>query len=76
MLDALNQQYIVTLEDNALIGGFGSLIDMYFSRSGKIIKNFAYPDEFIPHGSVSELIAKYGISIKNVSDYIIKNAHR
>lgn len=76
MLDALNQKYIVTLEDNALIGGFGSLIDMYFSRSGKIIKNFAYPDEFIPHGSVSELIAKYGISIKNVSDYIIKNAHR
>ncbi len=76
MLSSLTQKHIITMEDNALIGGLGSLVDSYFSEGGKIIKNFAYPDEFIPHGSVKELIAKYGISVKNVSDYIISNAHR
>lgn len=76
MLDSLDQKNIITMEDNALIGGLGSMVDSYYSRSQKIIKNFAYPDEFIPHGSVRELIAKYGISIKNVSDYIKNNAHR
>ena len=76
MLDGLGQKNIVTLEDNALIGGLGSLIDCHYSRSGKNIKNFAYPDEFSPHGSVKELIARYGISVKKISDYIIENAHR
>lgn len=76
MLDGLSQRNIITMEDNALIGGLGSMIDTYFSCRGKNIKNFAYPDEFIPHGSVRELIARYGISVKIVSDYIIENAHR
>ena len=76
MLESLTQRHIVTMEDNALIGGLGSLVDSYFSESDKIIKNFAYPDEFIPHGSVNELMQKYGISINNVCDYILKNANR
>ncbi len=76
MLDSLQHRHIVTLEDNALIGGFGSLIDSYYSESGKIIKNFAYPDEFIPHGSVRELISKYGISVEGVCSYIKNNADR
>ena len=76
MLSRISSRHIITMEDNALIGGLGSLIDSYFCGGGKVIKNFAYPDEFIPHGSVKELIAKYGISIKTVSDYIIEHAHR
>lgn len=76
MLDSLDHKLIITIEDNALIGGFGSLIDTYYSNSDKRIKNFAYPDEFIPHGSVSELIAMYGISAQTVSDFILKNAYR
>ena len=76
VLEGLKQDLIVTLEDNALIGGFGSLIDCYYSETRKQIKNFAYPDEFIPHGSVGELISKYGISVDKVSEYILKNANR
>lgn len=76
MLSRISSRHIITMEDNALIGGLGSLIDSYFCGGSKVIKNFAYPDEFIPHGSVKELIAKYGISIKTVSDYIIEHAHR
>lgn len=76
MLAGLPHNNIITMEDNALIGGLGALVDCHYAGSGKRIKNFAYPDEFIPHGSVGELISKYGISVKKVSDYIIGNAHR
>ena len=76
MLSALPHKHVITMEDNSLIGGFGSLVDCFYAGSGKKIKNFAYPDEFIPHGGVNTLIAKYGITVKNISDYIIENAHR
>lgn len=73
LLDKLECGLIVTLEDNALLGGFGSLIDTYFSESKRLIKNFAYSDEFIPQGSVDELMRDYGINLKDICDYI-KNA--
>ncbi len=75
MLDGLNDKFIITVEDNALIGGFGSLINGYFAdkNSGKIIKNFAYSDKFIPQGGVSELMEDLGLSADALADYIIEN---
>ena len=73
LLDKLECGLIVTLEDNALLGGFGSLVDTYFCESKRLIKNFAYSDEFIPQGSVDELMRDYGINLKDICDYI-KNA--
>ncbi len=75
MLDGLNDKFIITVEDNALIGGFGSLINGYFAdkNSGKIIKNFAYSDKFIPQGGVSELMEDLGFSADALADYIIEN---
>lgn len=70
MLDGLNSKYLITVEDNVLIGGFGSLINNYFAGDGKIIKNFAYGDKFIPHGSTSELMAEHGLSCEAIIDYI------
>ena len=70
MLDNLKQKYIITVEDNMLAGGLGSLIDTYFANKNKIIKNFAYPDEFITHGSVRELMSDYKISGEDIAEYI------
>lgn len=75
-LDGLTENYIITIEDNALIGGFGSMIDVYFSESGKRIKNFAYRDSFICQGSVGELMAEYGVSVNEVVRYIKTNENR
>lgn len=75
MLDGLAEKRIITVEDNMLIGGFGSLINDYFSESGKIIKNFAYGDKFICQGSVDELMNDLGVSSKDIVNYI-KNANR
>ncbi len=70
MLDNLKQKRIVTVEDNMLAGGLGSLINTFYSDKDKIIKNFAYPDEFITHASVSELMNDYKITGEYIAEYI------
>lgn len=71
----LKENYILTVEDNMMIGGFGSLIDGYFSKGNKIIKNFAYADNFIPQGRVDELMYDCGVSSDAIVEYI-KNENR
>ncbi len=68
LLNGLENEHIVTLEDNVLLGGFGAMVCAY--RKGLNIKNFAYRDEFIPQGSVADLQAEYGVSCKEVEAYI------
>ncbi len=70
LLNNLEEKHIITVEDNILIGGFGSIIDVYFSASDKIIKNFAYPDGFISQGSVSEQMSSLGVNGEAIIKYI------
>ncbi|MGN0808253.1 MAG: 1-deoxy-D-xylulose-5-phosphate synthase [Candidatus Coproplasma sp.] len=73
LLNSLTENHIVTVEDNQLIGGFGNGICSYFAeQSQKTVKNFAYRDEFIEHGTVEELMADYGVSEDEIFDYIIE----
>lgn len=77
LLDGLKQTVIITLEDNALIGGFGSIIGNYFAASGnKRVKSFGYADSFIPHGRVDELMDEFGLRKREITEYILKNADR
>ena len=71
MLENLKQRHIITVEDNMLAGGLGSLINTFYADKAKIIKNFAYPDEFITHGSVSELMNGYKINGECIAEYIL-----
>ena len=71
MLSSLKQTNIITVEDNVISGGFGSLINTYFALNDKKIKNFGYPDKFIPHGSVTELMSDYGITGEAIARYIL-----
>lgn len=72
LLGDLQSEYIVTLEDNAFLGGFGSLVNGALIESGKAckIKNFAYRDEFIPQGNVSQLQSEYGVDVEEITKYI------
>lgn len=76
LLSSLTHKLIITVEDNSLNGGLGSMITEFFNQSGKIIKNFAYPDCFIPHGGVDELTDCYGISVKKIVDFVKSYASR
>lgn len=71
MLQNLKNKYIVTLEDNVLLGGFGSLVNTFILQGGKQVrvKNYAYRDEFITHGSVSQLQKEYGVDIEEILRY-------
>jgi 1-deoxy-D-xylulose-5-phosphate synthase len=76
LLNSLTEKLIITLEDNMILGGFGSLVCNYFSASNKIIKNFGYIDQFIPHGGVNDLINEFGVDTNQIVEYIKKYANR
>lgn len=69
---------IVTIEDNALIGGLGMQITQKFSSFGfhNQIYNIAIPDHFIEHGSVDELFNSLEMDVpgllKNILNFIKK----
>lgn len=59
---------IVTIEDGTIVGGLGSKVEEVLKENevnSKVIK-FAYPDEFIKHGSVLEIENKYGLDTENI----------
>lgn len=72
LLDGLQTEYVVTVEDNVAVGGFGAAVRGYLAETDKPckVKTFAYRDSFIPQGSVSELQTKYGVSSREIQDYI------
>ena len=64
---------IVTLEDNVLDGGFGSVIDILLMEEGITdIKalNLGWPDKFVEHGSTNELFLKYGLDSESIAERV------
>ncbi len=68
LLQNLKSDYIVTIEDNVFLGGFGAMLDGEIVRSGKkcTVRNFAYRDEFIPQGKVADLQGEYGVNCADI----------
>ena len=67
-----NHKYIVTIEDNVIIGGFGSRINKFLidnNYDNKIL-NIALEEEFIPHGDINSLYESYGLSAKCIAQKI------
>ena len=65
---------IVTLEDNVLHGGFGSMVLEYINTLNKETKviNLGFKDEFIPHGGVDILYKNYGLDVDGIIQNIVK----
>jgi 1-deoxy-D-xylulose-5-phosphate synthase len=60
--------FIVTLEDHALMGGYGSAVLELFSEKNITtpVVRIGWPDQFIEHASTQdELRKKYGLTIEN-----------
>ena len=64
---------IVTVEENCVIGGFGSAIIELLESQGlsevKVLR-IGLPDEIIPHGNTNILHKKYGLDSKGLSQRI------
>lgn len=68
-----NKKFI-TIEDNVINGGLASQIkDLVINEKNVSGKYFAYPDEFIKHGSCEELEKLYGMDAESIAEYVIRN---
>lgn len=65
---------LVTLEENALAGGFGSAVLEYLADANHMlpIMRFGIPDEFVEQGSCSELLELCGLLPQQIADKIVE----
>jgi len=65
---------IVTIEDNLVHGGLGSLVLEYINTcAGKTkVINLGFKDEFIPHGTVDILYKSYKLDVSGIFESILK----
>ena len=66
---------VITIEDGTIINGLGTATKELIINENMEnikIKSYAYPDEFIKHGSVEELEKIYSQDAKSIYEYILK----
>ncbi len=63
---AASQPFMLTVEENALAGGFGSAVLELLADRGALgnlrVRRLGVPDQFVEHGSQKELRARLGIN--------------
>ena len=70
----IKTKLVITIEDNTIVGGLSSSIKelLIDNNINTKIKSYAFPDNFIEHGSIQKLQEKYGITKENIIKYIKK----
>ncbi|PKN71899.1 MAG: 1-deoxy-D-xylulose-5-phosphate synthase [Candidatus Cloacimonetes bacterium HGW-Cloacimonetes-3] len=63
--------HIYTFEHGSAISGMGAHITQLCSAYNTQVKNFGYPDEFVPHGKTELLLEKIGFTADNLSREIL-----
>lgn len=71
---AQNHQLIVTLEENSLIGGGGSAVNDFLLQNNLncSVLNLGLPDQFIEHGTQSELLSELELNVPKIITAIQK----
>lgn len=76
MLEKYAHLPIVTLEENAVIGGFGALVALRYAQMGHTVHllPIGLGDEFVPHGSCTQLLHRCGLDVeglcRRIKDFI------
>lgn len=63
---------IITVEENALIGGMGETVKSILSGTHAQIYSIGLPDVFVEHGPQSVLRDKYDLSAKKIEEKVLK----
>ena len=67
MLDALRGvRHVITIEENALAGGFGSGLKEALEDAPFRIHSLGIPDKFIPHGTQEKLRDQIGLTENHI----------
>ena len=71
---AKKPKLLVTLEENALAGGFGSAVLEYLADANHMLPTlrFGIPDEFVEQGSCPELLELCGLLPQQLADRIVE----
>lgn len=67
-LNSIKNSLIITLEENSVVGGFGSAVREYYAKKGinaKVIC-LGVEDKFVAHGSIEEQLEANGLCVANV----------
>lgn len=65
---------IITIEDNTLNGGLGSLVTFFFAKqnyTGRIM-SMGFDDKYIEQGSIDELYDQEGLTVENIKNNVKK----
>jgi len=77
---AKNHQVLITIEDNAAMGGAGSAVNEFLLGAGITIPilNLGLPDQFLAHGTQQEILAEAELTadgiIRRVEAYLRTNS--
>ena len=63
----------VTFEDHVKMGGFGSAVIEALEEMGSAVPvvRIGWPDQFIEHGKVDDLRAKYGLTVEEAQAQVL-----
>ena len=72
---AKRYDYLFTLEDGIIQGGFGEKVFAILAQSGKQIKgnSFGFESGFVPHGKVNELFAREKMDAPGIAERILRD---
>ncbi len=70
----LKTKQLVTIEDNTVVGGFGSCVLEELNNIGINVKTkiFGFPDKFISHGSRKQLLRQFKLDPESLVSEILK----
>lgn len=69
---SIGSRVVATVEDNALIGGFGELFNSEYKDRDYEIVNIGIPDSFIEHGDIPSLRSEYGLDANSIAEKILE----
>ena len=69
---AKRHELLVTIEDNAVLGGAGSAVNEYLTQAGLLVPviNLGLPDTFLPHGEREGLLADVGLTADGIIRHV------
>lgn len=73
MLDKLSSKTLITLEDNTILGGFGSSVAEYYLQNQKYTKLYikGVPDKIFSQATKSELLAMAELDFKSIAQFVV-----
>ncbi len=75
---ARDHDLVITIEDNGVVGGYGSRLAQELRSAGvdTAVREFGIPQEFLPHGGRAELLKEIGLTPQHIARYAVEDVVR